>query len=292
MATTRRKPTRRRTKAKSSPRSSGRSFGVLLFGVVLGLALAAFLSYYLKTSPVPVITQAPSVSPPPSQSVESRPSSPPSVASQTIPSTSTATLSSDPLAPVLDPNTGLVNTPPSTSSSIINPNALIKPKDNREENQLSIASTDSSSATVAPNSRLSSTKAKPQKPVDPIAQLIETMPEGKSAPVISANVPKTPLQIEAPHTVTATDKGSLLTSPATKASPRYLQVGSFALQQEADATRARMLMLGFANVSISKIKINNAEFNRVRIGPFNDEQTLKFSQEKLQSANIKASVVR
>lgn len=354
MATTRRKPAARRSSRKPAAKKGGHSLSYLVFGVILGLALAAFLTYYIKSSPTPFapqITQSPAQpSPQAPLTAPKRPAEQPVVV-QTAPSTPAVTqpstsgttgtagtagttastpsiaqstakqTSQDPLAPILDPNTGLVTTTPPKATAAINPDALIKTKPEAPKSTTTTspsASTTDSQASTAATTTATKPKPKVEPKADPkaaagkegsgdaIGALIQAIPEEKKAPQLSSNVPKTPLRIDAPAATTATNKGTLLspnasastaTKPAAPAAPAkiqtsYLQVGSFANFDEADATRARMLLLGFSNVSISKTKVNNREFNRVRIGPFNDEQALKNSQQKLQSANIKAAIVR
>lgn len=343
MATARRKPApRRRNSRATAKKSGGHSLTYLVFGVVIGLALAAFLTYYLKSSPMPFGPQTTQSSPatgtpsrtqqqPPltapsrtpevqapvvvTQSPTVQPSTP--IAAQqpaqqpATPVTRPSAAPADPLTPILDPNTGLVTVPAASTTSKIDPNALIKTKPEAAKNQASnnaqVAKSTSAGATTSPSTAPSKPKANPAKSTAPdqIGQLIQAIPDEKKAPSVSNTLAKAPLRIEAPAATTATDKGTLLspntsssaskpaTSPASATgTARYLQVGSFANFDEADATRARMLLLGFSNVSISKTKVNNREFNRVRIGPFSDEQALKSSQQKLQSANIKATVVR
>ncbi len=354
MATSRRKPATRSRRAPAK-KSGGRSgFTYLVFGLILGLALAAFLSFYLKSTPLPFSTetsqnsrdadarapqqvtqQAPQQTPlqAPTRTSEAQvlnQTTPKPVAAQQDPESSTSTPiaaqqapaqtatpnqttppSSDPIGAIIDPNSGLVTAPVAQSNHRIQADALIKqkPETSKAPNTATQNNTVPSKATApttTANKAVGSTTTSKSGSPDQIAQLIQAIPAEKKAPTVSQNIAKAPLRIEAPSSVAATDKGVHLSNTTsnntkntastnkapTSSTPRYLQVGSFANYQEADATRARMLLLGFNNVSISKTRVNNTEFNRVRIGPFNDEQTLKNSQQKLQSANIKSTVVR
>ena len=389
MATTRRKPATRSRKAPAKQSTKRSPFGFLIFGLILGLALAAFLSYYLKSSPLPFTQQTaqtsnqtstgmrqtvPASQQPPLQAptrnveapavVQTAPgyvspqpatTSPGSATTSSAPSTSiaaqtannqgtqqpSASSTADPIGAIIDPNSGLVTAPVAQSNARINPDALIKQKPETAKSPSTTVNgnagtTASSNAntTVSQTAKTSSTPAAASSTKsktttgssDQIAQLIKNIPEERKSPTISQNLASAPLRIQAPSSIAATDKGvHLNTAPANankpasnsnkattgasassnstasgannsasakKISTQYLQVGSFANYQEADATRARMLLLGFNNVSISKTRVNNTEFNRVRIGPFNDEQALKTSQQKLQSANIQSTVVR
>lgn len=80
--------------------------------------------------------------------------------------------------------------------------------------------------------------------------------------------------------------------PESKIGPTYLQVGAFKSFEEADAKRAQLLMHGFDNVSMSKTKVENTEYVRVRIGPFSDQKALKEAQSRLKAQNINASLIR
>lgn len=81
-------------------------------------------------------------------------------------------------------------------------------------------------------------------------------------------------------------------APESKIGPTYLQVGAFKSFAEADAKRAQLLMHGFDNVSMSKTKVDNTEYVRVRIGPFSDQKALKDAQSRLKAQNINASQIR
>lgn len=339
MATSRRKPATRSRRAPAKKSGGGRTgFTYLIFGLILGLALAAFLSFYLKSTPLPFSTQtsqgsrdagardsqqltqqAPLQVPlqAPTRTSEAQVLSqtmPTPIAAQQAPAQTATpnqaiTPSSDQIGALIDPNSGLVTAPIAQSNHSVQADALIKqkPEMTKAPSNTVQNNTASSKATVpatpeANKTSNNTTNKSASGSPDQIAQLIQAIPAEKKAPTVSQNIAKAPLRIEAPSSVAATDKGVHLGNAANNTAntnkapatgiPRYLQVGSFANYQEADATRARMLLLGFNNVSISKTRVNNTEFNRVRIGPFNDEQALKISQQKLQSANIKSTIVR
>ncbi|WP_171815103.1 SPOR domain-containing protein [Advenella kashmirensis] len=68
-------------------------------------------------------------------------------------------------------------------------------------------------------------------------------------------------------------------------------MGSYRDEKEADAFRARMIMMGF-NVQIQKARVNNMDVNRVRIGPFDSEKELSESRAQLSGAKINSTIVR
>lgn len=72
---------------------------------------------------------------------------------------------------------------------------------------------------------------------------------------------------------------------------RYLQVGAFRNAKEADSIRARMILMGY-NAEITKITVNNVEMNRVRIGPFKNDDEMNRSRTELSKAKINSTIVR
>ena len=131
-------------------------------------------------------------------------------------------------------------------------------------------------------------KATPKTEDDQIASLINTLPGEKPA----AATVKPP--VKAGGSVAATPTAPTSSAPAAQTrsnGPRYLQVGSYRDEKEADAFRARMIMMGF-NVQIQKARVNNMDVNRVRIGPFNSDQELSESRAQLSGAKINSTIVR
>lgn len=149
----------------------------------------------------------------------------------------------------------------------------------------------SSSATVAvvPPVAMPATVTPPSAPV----VVNNTKSPTKPTPQIDTiNQPKT--EVSSPDRI-----GNLIHSmneakpaPESKIGPIYLQVGAFKSFAEADAKRAQLLMHGFDNVSMSKTKVDNTEYVRVRIGPFSDQKALKDAQRRLKAQNISVSQIR
>ncbi|HLU04062.1 MAG TPA: SPOR domain-containing protein, partial [Advenella sp.] len=140
------------------------------------------------------------------------------------------------------------------------------------------------------------TKAAPKTDDDQIASLINTLPGEKTAAT------KAPPSATAPSRTGPTTAGATAapkaaaagTPPAAQtrsSAPRYLQVGSYRDEKEADAFRARMIMMGF-NVQIQKARVNNMDVNRVRIGPFDSDKELTESRAQLSGAKINSTIVR
>lgn len=132
---------------------------------------------------------------------------------------------------------------------------------------------------------------------DQIGSLINQLPAG-SAPVKANTETKTAtLASQAPATeqkLALTSKGKdtpLNTAQPTATGSRYLQVGAFRNAKEADSIRARMILMGY-NAEITKITVNNVEINRVRIGPFKNDDELNRSRTELSKAKISSTIVR
>lgn len=70
-----------------------------------------------------------------------------------------------------------------------------------------------------------------------------------------------------------------------------LQIGSFKSNNEADALKAQLALLG-VETNIEKVTVNNTLWHRVRIGPTNDAAHLRSIQTRLNNVKIKAILVK
>jgi len=73
--------------------------------------------------------------------------------------------------------------------------------------------------------------------------------------------------------------------------PYYLQAGSFQKTSQADRMKARIALLGL-DVDIQSVRINGAEWHRVRVGPYDDTDTLRSAQKRLSDNDIDYLVLR
>lgn len=257
------------TRRKSSPRRHGSSpFGYIIFGIVAGLGIAAAAAYYLRAnSPkavpsTPVITQQQKPTPLPTTTAPTT-----SVVEPIHPSVvpQVEQVAQSPVEPVTSTAPTTVAQHPSKQQPSQSPESDQKPdtKDSKKEVPKQVASKPST------------------KSDDQIGNLINTMNNPKK------EEPEAQPQIIAKATATAEKAAS-----NTSGGPQYLQVGSFKSSSEAEAKRAQLLMQGFSNITITKAKVNDTEFNRVHIGPFSSDASLKEAQERLKSQNINATVIR
>ena len=80
-------------------------------------------------------------------------------------------------------------------------------------------------------------------------------------------------------------------SPPKSATTYFLQAGAFRSAQDAEAMRARILLLGLqANVQSGPYE--NGTINRVRVGPFKGLDAMNQARAQLGAEKIETSVVR
>lgn len=70
-----------------------------------------------------------------------------------------------------------------------------------------------------------------------------------------------------------------------------LQAGSFSQFDEADKLKAHLALLG-VEAQIQRVSVDNKTWHRVRIGPFNDRQSLNVTRQRLQKNNIEAITLK
>ena len=83
-------------------------------------------------------------------------------------------------------------------------------------------------------------------------------------------------------------------TPATAATGDYvyyLQAGAFREISDAEATRAKLALLGF-EASISDRTSGESVLHRVRLGPFNQVETMNKARAKLLDSGVDVAIVR
>ncbi|CAM3809178.1 SPOR domain-containing protein [Kerstersia gyiorum] len=75
------------------------------------------------------------------------------------------------------------------------------------------------------------------------------------------------------------------------ASAYFLQTGSFQVLEDAEALRARMILLGLP-VQIQRAEVNGLQVNRVRVGPYTRLDEMNRVRAQLTAENISSTVVR
>jgi len=123
------------------------------------------------------------------------------------------------------------------------------------------------------------TPAQPDPSGDALGALIATLPPMDQTPATGAQARTRPA---APP-------------PAGNASGAsgtyYLQAGSYRVLEEAEALRARILLLGMP-VEIQRAEVNGLQVNRVRVGPFARLDDMNRTRARLAQENIVSTVVR
>ena len=87
-------------------------------------------------------------------------------------------------------------------------------------------------------------------------------------------------------------KANAAPAPATSADPfeYFVQAGAFRTQQDADAQRAKLAMLGW-EARVSEREQNGRTVFRVRVGPFNSRAEADKAAARIKALDLSASVL-
>jgi cell division protein FtsN len=80
-------------------------------------------------------------------------------------------------------------------------------------------------------------------------------------------------------------------TPPKASGPYYLQVGSFRVLEDAEALRAKIILMGMP-VEIQRAEVNGLQVNRVRVGPFARIDDMNQTRIRLGQEKIPTAVVR
>ena len=111
--------------------------------------------------------------------------------------------------------------------------------------------------------------------------------EPKRAPAAAPTPPATSRQNEKPATTPAPEPSSAGGGGFTY----YLQAGAFRERQDAEATKARLALMGVA-ATIAERKSELGTLYRVRVGPFDDVEGMNRARVRLSDNGVDAAVVR
>jgi cell division protein FtsN len=126
--------------------------------------------------------------------------------------------------------------------------------------------------------------AAPKASDDPLGAVIAGLKEPadtRPAPVV-------------PHAAPAPAAPSAPSAPAASASGEYvyyLQAGAFREVSDAEATRAKLALLGF-EAALSDRTSGDSVLHRVRIGPFNQIEAMNKARAKLLDSGVDVAIVR
>jgi cell division protein FtsN len=123
---------------------------------------------------------------------------------------------------------------------------------------------------------------------DPLGQAIAAMKEPAPAPARAEPKPETRVASAAPAATPAP-----AANPAAAAGEYiyYLQAGAFRDLSDAEATRAKLALLGF-EAAISDRTSDSGVLHRVRIGPYNQVESMNKARAKLLDSGVDVAIVR
>jgi len=252
------------TKRKSTRRSGegGSTLYGVLAGLLIGLVLAAVVAFYVTRTPMPFVDRA-SRDGAPDKATDPRQVDDPNQAlygrdgpAGNVPTGPTADTPTSPL-PGVQPGgqAGKPSGPPDDLGALI--------------------------ATLPPGGAPASSDAAPAAP-KPAAS--------GNKPVVPAAAPSAPAKPAVPAKP-ATPPAAKPADAAQHPGNYYLQAGAFRGQQDAEALRARILLLGMP-VNVQRGESNGAQINRVRVGPFARLDDMNRARSRLGENKIESTVVR
>jgi cell division protein FtsN len=162
---------------------------------------------------------------------------------------------------------------------------------NREPaREASRALSDKAARPASPASPAAPAEVKPveTKPADadPLGQMIAGLkdPAERRAPTAAAPVAHAPAPAPAAATAAAAagTGGDYI---------YYLQAGAFREMSDAEATRAKLALLGF-EASISDRTSGESVLHRVRLGPYNQVEAMNKARAKLLDSGVDVAIVR
>jgi len=131
--------------------------------------------------------------------------------------------------------------------------------------------------------------AAPAAAADPLGQAIASM-EAKP-PVVSHPAARDAHPLAAPAAPPTTVAAAPAPSAATGDYIYYLQAGAFREMSDAEATRAKLALLGF-EAAISDRTSDSGVLHRVRLGPYNQVEAMNKARAKLLDSGVDVAIVR
>lgn len=144
-----------------------------------------------------------------------------------------------------------------------------------------------------PTGEIAGTSSRPAAAPDALGALIATLtpsPSSSSQP----SQARPPTRAEPAPSVPAASSASTSTpsgSTTAASGPYFLQVGSFRVLEDAEALRAKILLMGMS-VEIQRAEVNGLQVNRVRVGPFARIDDMNQTRTRLGQEKIPTAVVR
>lgn len=149
--------------------------------------------------------------------------------------------------------------------------------------------------TVTPPKPLPSQPSSPSMS-DEIGELLATLgaPSPDTVPPATTAPSRSPGALSPSQPSTPSKPAPAQAAPPAVAANQttyFLQAGAFRSENDAEAIKAQILMLGLP-VAVQKAQVNGATLYRVRVGPFKGIDEMNRSRVRLGEARIDSSVVR
>lgn len=113
-------------------------------------------------------------------------------------------------------------------------------------------------------------------------------PPASTAPASTSTAAATP----APRAETAPSTPATTAAPAAADNARYiLQAGAFGASGDAEATKAKLAMMGLA-ARVESAQINGKTVYRVRMGPYGSASELSEAKQKLDGTGLQAMAIK
>ncbi|MDQ2819102.1 MAG: SPOR domain-containing protein [Pseudomonadota bacterium] len=140
-----------------------------------------------------------------------------------------------------------------------------------------------------------------EKAEKPAAPVVAT-PKPAPAPASAADpdpLGKAIAQLKEPAQRVPAAPTAIAATPAPAAAPAagedrftyYLQAGAFREMADAESTRAKLALLGF-EAAISDRNSDSGVLHRVRVGPYNQVETMNKARAKLLDSGVDVAIVR
>jgi cell division protein FtsN len=126
---------------------------------------------------------------------------------------------------------------------------------------------------------------------DPLAQVIANMKDPADLKAEGKAVPAAAVAAAAPAAPAPAHELARVAAAADDKVVYFLQAGAFREMSDAETTRAKLALLGF-EASISDRASDAGVLHRVRIGPYNQVETMNKARAKLIDSGIDVAIVR
>lgn len=139
----------------------------------------------------------------------------------------------------------------------------------------------------------------PARPVTPAPEAAAAAPAPEASTATTAAPPPRPAASKPEAAQPSADPLGDLARAKSKAAPApgvdpfeyFVQAGAFRTQQDADAQRAKLAMLGW-EARVSERETNGRTVFRVRVGPFTKRDDAESLKDKLDGAGVDSALVR